>query len=110
MDDILVEGDNLYKSLYTSDMLSIDQLPGFVKMYNHDIPVHYLRPETQLATIINEYSVLRYILTRGGNNGITLCLQFMEGFANVVILLRNCYHLFDSHSRDERGLSVVDGT
>ena len=34
----------------------------------------------------------------------------MEGFATAIILLRNCYYLFDSHSRDERGLSVVDGT
>ena len=27
-----------------------------------------------------------------------------------IVLLRNCYYLFDSHSRDERGFSVVDGT
>ena len=50
---ILVEKDNLYKSLHTSDMLSVDQLPEFVKMYNRDIPVQYLRLETQLATLIN---------------------------------------------------------
>ena len=34
LDHILVEGDNLYKSLHTSDMLSVDQLPAFVKMFN----------------------------------------------------------------------------
>ena len=34
----------------------------------------------------------------------------MEGFATAIILLRNCYYLFDSHSRDERGLSVTDET
>ena len=33
----------------------------------------------------------------------------MEGFTTAIILLRNCYYLFDSHSCDERG-SVVDGT
>ena len=49
-------------------------------------------------------------MTTGGNNGITLCLLFIEGFTNAIILLRNCYYLFDSHSRDERGFSVVDGT
>ena len=110
MDHILVEGDNLYKSLHTSDMLSVDQLPAFVKMYNHDIPVQYLRLETQLATLINGDSFLRDLLTTGGNNGITLCLLFIEGFTTAIILLRNCYYLFDSHSRDERDLSVVDGT
>ena len=30
-----------------------------------------------------------------------------EGFSTAIILLRNCYYLFDSHSRDERGLSVI---
>ena len=41
LDQILVEEDNLYKSLHTSDMPSVDQLPEFVKMYNHDIPAQY---------------------------------------------------------------------
>ena len=43
LDHILVERDNLYKGLHTSGMLSVDQLPAFVKMYNHYIPVQYLR-------------------------------------------------------------------
>ena len=110
MDHILLAGDNLYKRWHTSDMLSVDQLPAFVKMYNHDIPVQYLRLETQLATLINGDSFLRDLLTTGGNNGIILCLLFMEGFITAIILLRNCYYLFDSNSRDERGLSVVYGT
>ena len=48
------------------------------------------------------------ILTTGVNNGIILCLLFMEGFTTAIILLRKYYYLFDSHSRDERGLSAVD--
>ena len=63
-----------------------------------------------MPTRINGDSFLRDLLTTGGNSGITLCLLFMEGFTTVTILLRNCYYLFDSHSRDGRGLSVVDGT
>ena len=78
LDHILVERDNLYQSLHTSDMLLVDQLPAFVKIYNHHIPVQYLRTETQLATLINGDLFLRDLLTTGGNNGITLCLLFME--------------------------------
>ena len=103
MDHILVERDNLYQSLHTSDMLLVDQLPAFVKIYDHHIPVQYLRTETQLATLINGDLFLRDLLTTGGNNGITLCLLFMEGFTTAIILLRNCYYLFDSDSCDERG-------
>ena len=79
-------------------MYSADQLPGFVKMYKHDIPVQYLRLETQLAKLTNGGSFLRDLLTTGGNNRITLCSLFMEGFTIATILLRNCYYLFDSHS------------
>ena len=57
-----------------SDMLSVDQLPAFVKMYNHDIPVQYLRLETQLATLINGDSFLRDLLTTGGNNHFVLAI------------------------------------
>ena len=91
-------------------MLSVDQLPAFVRMYNHNIPVQYLRVGTQLATLINGDSFLRDSLATGGNNGITLCLLFMEGFTTAIILLRNYYYLFDLQSRDERGLNVVDET
>ena len=74
-------------------MLLVDQLPAFLKMYNHDIPVQYLRLETPLETLINGDSFLRDLLTTVGNNDITLCLLFMEGFATAIILLRNCYYL-----------------
>ena len=37
LDHILVEGDNFHKSLHTSDKLSVDQLPAFLTIYNHDI-------------------------------------------------------------------------
>ena len=110
LDHILVEWDNLHKSLHTSDMLSVDQLPAFLKMYNHDIHSWCLRLGTQLATLINGDSFLKDLLITGGDNGITLGLLFMEGFTTATILLRNCYYLFDSHSRDESGFSLVDGT
>ena len=53
LDHILVEGDNLNKSLHMSVMLPVDQLPAFVKMNNHDVSVQCLRLETQLATLTN---------------------------------------------------------
>ena len=34
----------------------------------------------------------------------------MEGFTTAIISSGNCYYLFDSHSRDERRLSVIDDT
>ena len=106
-----VEGDCLYKSLGTLDMFSSDQLQGFKKKFSHNIPVWCVRLETQLATLTFRDSFLRDVLRENANNAsTTLSLLFMEGFAAAIISWGNCYYLFDSHSRDERGLSVIDGT
>lgn len=82
MDHILVNGDSLYKSLYTSDMLSADQLPRFVKMFSHNIPIRYGRLETQLATSTKGVSFLRNVLTE--NTGTTLYLVLMESFTTAI--------------------------
>ena len=105
LDHILVEGDSLYKSLGTLDMVSAEQLPEFVKMFSHNIPIQYGRLETQLATLKNGNSFLRDVLTE--TTGIALCFLFIESFTTTIILSQNCYYLFDSHSRNERRLSIV---
>ena len=108
LDHILVEGDSLYKSLGTLDMVSAEQLPEFVKMFSHNIPIQYGRLETQLATLKNRNSFLRDVLTE--TTGTALCFLFMESFTTTIILSGNCFYLFESHSRNERGLSIADGT
>ena len=86
LDHILVEGDCLYKSLGTLDMLSADQLSGFVKMFSHNIPVRYVRLETQLATLTFGDSFIRDVFRENANNASTnLSLLFMEGFTTAKI-------------------------
>ena len=107
LDHILVEGNCLYKSLG----FLADQLPGFVKMFSRNIPIRYIRLETQLATLTFGDSFLRYVFRENANNSsTTLSLLFMEGFTTVIISSGNYSYLFDSNSRDEKGLSVIDGT
>ena len=89
-------------------MVSAEQLPEFVKMFSHNIPIQYGRLETQLATLKNRNSFLRDVLTE--TTGTALCFLFMESFTTTIILSGNCFYLFESHSRNERGLSIADGT
>ena len=102
MNHILVEGE-------------AGQLAGFVKMLSHNIPVRYVRLETQLATLTFGDSFLRYVFRENANNASTaLSLLLMEGFTTAIISSGtssgNFYYLFDSYSRDERGMSVINGT
>ena len=71
LDHILAEGDCLYKILGTLDMLSADQLPGLVKMFNHNIPVRYVRHGTQLATLAFGDSFLRDVFRESASNART---------------------------------------
>ena len=42
---------------------------------------------------------------------VSLCACYLwKDLQLQLFFLRNCYYLFDSHSRDERDLSVVDTT
>ena len=56
-------------------------------------------------------SILRDVFRENANNASTTSsLLFMEGFITTIISSGNCYYLFHPHSRDERGISVIDGT
>ena len=54
---------------------------------------------------------LRYVFKKNPNNAsTTLSVLSMEGFTTAIISSGYFYYLFDSHSHDERELSVIDGT
>ena len=42
--------------------------------------------------------------------GTAFGMLFMDIFTTAIILKRNYYYLFDSHSRNEREVSIADGT
>ena len=51
LDYILTEGDILYKSLGTMDLISADELPRSVVMSDYNIPIDYLELETEIANL-----------------------------------------------------------
>ena len=65
----------------------------------------------KLATLTFGDDFLRDVFRENANNAsTTLSLLFMEGLPTTIISSGHCYYLFDSHSRDERGLTVIDCT
>ena len=62
LDHILTEGDKLYKTLNTFDMLSVDDLPHFVKMYDQNVQIEFLELETKLARLRDGDPFLRNII------------------------------------------------
>ena len=63
------------------------------------------------ATLTFGDDFLRKVFRAKANNAsTTLSLLFIKGFTTAIISSGNCCYFFDLHSRDERGLSVIDGT
>ena len=98
----------MYKSLNVVDMLTIDDLPGSIAMCNIEFPVDFLELKTEIAHLRNDESFLRRSVPNTGDE--FMFLLFMGGFTTALMKHHNHFYLFDSHSRDSRGLSVVDGT
>ena len=67
-------------------MLSADQVPGFVKIFSHNIPVCCVRLETQLATLKFGDPFLRDVFRENVNNAsTTLSLLFVVAFIAAII-------------------------
>ena len=67
LDQILTQGDKLCKALNTFDMLSVDDLPGFVKMYDQNVQIEFLELETKLARLSDGDLLQRNIILDSDN-------------------------------------------
>lgn len=111
LDKLLIEGDRIYKSLNTLNYLSVDDLPNCINFNRSSYPVNLLELHTSEANLVPGYPFLRTIF--GDLSHCKSCLMFVNNYTIAIFQFQNqaenaCY-IFDSHSRDERGLFVNDG-
>ena len=62
LDHILTKGDRLCKTLNTFDMLSVDDLLCFVRVYDENVQIEFLQLKTKLASVTNGDTFLKEIL------------------------------------------------
>ena len=87
-------------------MLSVDDLPCFVRVYDENVQIDFLQLETKLASLTYGDPFLRNVVSNTEN---VLFLLFMGGYTTAVISSQNFFYVLDSHSRDERGLNIANG-
>ena len=90
-------------------MLTADDLPRSIVMCNIEFPVDFLELKTEIAHLKNGEPFLRRSVSNNTGDEF-MFLLFMGGFTTALMKHHNHLYLFDSHSRDSRGLSVLDGT
>ena len=108
LNHVLTEGDLLYKSLNVVDMLTADHLPRSIFMCNIKFPVDFLELKTEIAHLRNGEPFLRKSVPNTSDEFMSFL--FMGVFTTALKKQHNHFYLFDSHSRDSRDLSMVDGT
>ena len=89
-------------------MLTADDLPRSIVMCNIEFLVDFLELKTEIAHLRNGEPFLRKSVPNTSDESIFFL--FMGGFTTALKKHHNHFYLFDSHSQDSRGLSVVDGT
>ena len=72
------------------------------------VTLNFLELQTEIAHLRNGEPFLRRSVPNTGDE--FMFLLFMGSFTTASMKHHNHFYLFDSHSRDSRGLSVIDGT
>ena len=116
LDHILTEGDRVYKCITTENyaLLCADDLPDVIQQGDGIFIINKLRLETGEATLVNNFPFLSSLFNSCNNKGDGF-LFFIRNVTLAIIPIYDThsryyyYYLFDSHSRDERGLVVEDG-
>ena len=109
LDKILTEGDRLYKTLNTNSQLSFDELPNVIEIEGTVSNVILRDLYDCEATLIQDFPFLRGMDWFSSNESSTSSsLMVMEGLCTAIFhtagLTFDAYYIFDSHSRDSRGL------
>ena len=87
-------------------MLSVDDLPRFVRVYDENVQIECLQLETKLASLAYGDPFLRNIVSNTEN---VLFLLFMGGYTTAVVASQNFFYVFQSHNQDERRLNIANG-
>ena len=111
LDNILIEGDKIYKFPNKDDFLSVDELQQRIKIYNRNIDINIELQNLHKGVASQGGSFLRDIVNVSDVR-IQGYLIFICSYTVAVIprFGRNgdlsSYFLFDSHSRNDRGITT----
>ena len=109
LDQILRKGGELFKSLNKFKLLGVEDLPTKMEIYSHSIDIALLENKigeitssrylTSMVDIVDNFSNL--------GNGTLLIIDVC---ALGVIWEKNCFFLFDLHSKNSSGNICQNGT
>ena len=100
MDNILQEGDALYKQIHSpNDFLEFEELPTHMKLFTNDFTIHKISDiyGTICETVIEK--ALNDVSPSGTHGDAVLLLGDQKGaYASSVMYVDGKYYIFDAHN------------
>ena len=109
LDRILRKGDELFKSLNKFKLLGVEDLPTKIGIYSHSTDIALLENRSGEITSSICMTSIGDIVGNCSNLG-NGALLIINGYALGVIWGKNCFFLFDSHSKNSSGNICQNGT
>ena len=108
LDYILENGDSMYKSLNTDNILNVDDLPHNISVEGYMLTVTMLQNETGAISTNNQFDLLERSYKE--NNTGNRLIFFISGYTFSLIWSKSAFFLCNTHSRDEKGYITSNGT
>ena len=109
LDQTLGKGDELFKSLNKFKLLGVQDLPTKIEIYSHSIDIALLENRTGEITSSTYLTSIGDIVGNCSNLG-NGALLIINGYALGIIWGKNCFFLFDSHSKNSNVNICQNGT
>ena len=109
LDRILQNGDCLFKSLSLFRLLGVEDLPAEINIYGQVARIELLENKIGELTLNTYLISLTEIVSCNYNTG-NGALLFVDGYVLGIIWEKQCFYLFDSHSKDRHGNICQNGT
>ena len=106
---MLRKSDALFKSLNKFKLFGVEDLPTKTEIYSHSIDIALLENRTGEITSSTYMTAICDIVGNCSNLG-NGALLIINGYALGVIWGKNCFFLFDSHSKNSSGNICQNGT
>ena len=109
LDSILENGDKLFKDIQLFRYLGIDDLPHHFVLKQSQINVQYLENMTGEICHNAYLTSISEIISNCQSIG-SGALLIINNYTLAILWGRQCFFIFDSHSRDEEGKKSANGT
>ena len=108
VNDILLQGDQIYKDSKANVFLNADKIPRQVNLFGVSVEFDFTQNTFRMLFDNQKHHPYLINCITVGDMSCNGSMFFIAGKCIAIIPYENCVYLFDSHSRDSFGMSTAN--